>query len=201
MESIIYTVAGKKFELQHHGVKGMRWGIRRYQKKDGSLTAEGKRRYNDDSTTSTNTSADEAARAARSRKIRRRVIIGAAAGVVMGATVAAGIVYYKKNPEKVKAVFSKVKGSTVSGSKKTGELGKKFIGEARVGVKEGLKEAAKEAPKKATKAVVTGVTMMAVKRLLDRTVGTEESARIFQANNNKKIGSFWKVSPEDRDDD
>ena len=30
--------------LQHHGVKGQRWGIRRYQKPDGSLTREGKRR-------------------------------------------------------------------------------------------------------------------------------------------------------------
>lgn len=31
--------------LYHHGVKGMRWGVRRYQNKDGSLTAKGKKRY------------------------------------------------------------------------------------------------------------------------------------------------------------
>ncbi len=31
--------------LMHHGVKGMRWGIRRYQNKDGSLTPAGKKRY------------------------------------------------------------------------------------------------------------------------------------------------------------
>lgn len=30
-------------ELYHHGVKGMKWGVRRYRNKDGSLTAEGKR--------------------------------------------------------------------------------------------------------------------------------------------------------------
>lgn len=30
--------------LQHHGVKGQRWGRRRYQNKDGSLTPAGKKR-------------------------------------------------------------------------------------------------------------------------------------------------------------
>lgn len=29
-------------ELYHHGIKGMKWGVRRYQNKDGSLTAKGK---------------------------------------------------------------------------------------------------------------------------------------------------------------
>lgn len=33
-------------ELYHSGIKGMRWGIRRYQNKDGSLTAAGRKRYN-----------------------------------------------------------------------------------------------------------------------------------------------------------
>ena len=34
-------------ELFHYGVKGMRWGVRRYQNKDGSLTPLGKRHYLD----------------------------------------------------------------------------------------------------------------------------------------------------------
>ena len=32
-------------ELAHHGIQGMKWGVRRFQNKDGSLTAAGKKRY------------------------------------------------------------------------------------------------------------------------------------------------------------
>lgn len=32
-------------ELEHYGIKGQKWGIRRYQNKDGSLTNAGKKRY------------------------------------------------------------------------------------------------------------------------------------------------------------
>lgn len=35
-------------ELYHHGIKGQRWGVRRFQNKNGSLTNAGKKRYNDD---------------------------------------------------------------------------------------------------------------------------------------------------------
>ena len=37
-----------EYELYHAGIKGMKWGVRRYQNKDGSLTPAGKKRYAQD---------------------------------------------------------------------------------------------------------------------------------------------------------
>ncbi len=37
-------------ELTHHGILGMKWGIRRYQNEDGSYTSAGKKRYIADKT-------------------------------------------------------------------------------------------------------------------------------------------------------
>lgn len=33
------------YELYHHGIKGMKWGVRRFRNEDGSLTDAGKKRY------------------------------------------------------------------------------------------------------------------------------------------------------------
>ena len=37
-------------ELYHWGIKGQKWGVRRYQNEDGTLTESGKARYNSDLT-------------------------------------------------------------------------------------------------------------------------------------------------------
>lgn len=37
MESTIYTVGGQEFELQHYGVKGMKWGVRKVQNEYAKL--------------------------------------------------------------------------------------------------------------------------------------------------------------------
>ena len=43
----IFTSIQSELGIRHYGVKGMRWGVRRYQNKDGSLTEAGKRRAAD----------------------------------------------------------------------------------------------------------------------------------------------------------
>lgn len=40
----LYDITG--LPIEHSGIKGMRWGQRRYQNLDGTLTPEGKKRYN-----------------------------------------------------------------------------------------------------------------------------------------------------------
>lgn len=42
-----YYVAGMPYsaELYHHGIKGQKWGVRRFENSDGTLTAAGKERY------------------------------------------------------------------------------------------------------------------------------------------------------------
>ena len=43
-----FYVAGLEYDpdyLMHHGIKGQKWGVRRFQNEDGSLTSEGVKRY------------------------------------------------------------------------------------------------------------------------------------------------------------
>ena len=57
----------KDGELYHFGVKGMRWGVRRYQNKDGSLTEAGKRRVKEDGSFKSNKEMRKEIREERSR--------------------------------------------------------------------------------------------------------------------------------------
>ena len=40
-------ICTRQNELTHHGIKGQKWGVRRFQNKDGSLTPAGKKRYDE----------------------------------------------------------------------------------------------------------------------------------------------------------
>lgn len=65
--------------LYHHGIKGMRWGVRRFQRKDGTLTRAGKKRYASDTNNPIKSKLDEAsksiakAKAAQQEKAKAKV--------------------------------------------------------------------------------------------------------------------------------
>lgn len=56
--------------LRHHGIKGMRWGIRRFQNKDGSLTPLGKKRAKGSDDTKEETVEERRARTLKSTDAR-----------------------------------------------------------------------------------------------------------------------------------
>lgn len=45
-------VCTRQGELYHHGIKGQKWGVRRFQNEDGSLTPAGKKRYDEPNSSS-----------------------------------------------------------------------------------------------------------------------------------------------------
>lgn len=53
--------------LLHYGIKGMKWGVRRYQNKDGTLTAKGKARYDGNGNAKTDSKLSTSTQKSRSR--------------------------------------------------------------------------------------------------------------------------------------
>lgn len=63
-----YNCTSLNDELYHHGIKGMRWGVRRFQNPDGSLTKAGMRRYGDKSPYEVTTSDGDTFRVSKGSK-------------------------------------------------------------------------------------------------------------------------------------
>lgn len=68
--------------LCHHGVKGQKWGIRRYQNRDGTWTDAGKKRYGD-------SDGDPSGSSVKASSATKKKV---AIGVATGAAIVAGTV-------------------------------------------------------------------------------------------------------------
>lgn len=68
-------------ELYHFGIKGMHWGIRRFQRNDGTLTSSGKKRYGDSNSGSRGNTSKISPRT-------KKIAIGVGAGIAATAVSA-----------------------------------------------------------------------------------------------------------------
>lgn len=113
--SYFYIISSSN-DLQHHGILGQKWGIRRFQNKDGSLTSAGRKRYDDDGTSDSKSSSSD--RKAKTKSVAKKVAI--AAGVTASIAAVAGVsylVYKKKSAGKIntgKKAAESVANKTVS---------------------------------------------------------------------------------------
>ena len=99
-----------EYELYHHGVLGQKWGVRRYQKKDGSLTNEGKKHVDQ---------LDNEKKSNKKKKLKAILGIGIAA--ISATALAVGASYVNKMNKKLNMKVDDVL------TKKYEDRGKKFL--------------------------------------------------------------------------
>lgn len=175
--------------LQHHGILGQKWGVRRYQNKDGTLTSEGKARRLKDGNQKISLTPEQRA------KIKKGVIIGATAvgtGLAVyglyktgqlgkAAKVGKAAVEKMMNGGKQLNPFfvgprTKTVTATAQGiSKATKGLGK--------GIKKGLMIGPEQMGEQIGKVVTGGITALAVKELADIVVGENTTKLVMDAYN------------------
>ena len=85
--------------LCHYGIKGQKWGVRRFQRKDGTLTSKGKKRYSDDAGNEA-----PAGRKGMSASTKKKLLVGAGIALATAATI-----YAIENPKVVKMPLSAAK--------------------------------------------------------------------------------------------
>ena len=85
-----YNYTPETDELYHYGIKGQKWGQRRYQSKDGTLTPAGKKRY------AKETSKDEKNKKETNETVKRHISGKKIAAISGLAVTGVGVAYVAK---------------------------------------------------------------------------------------------------------
>ena len=89
--------------LAHHGVKGQKWGVRKYQNEDGSYKPGAEHRYDPDGTPPRQSKASQTINSIKSkaRNVDWKKVAKIGAGVAAGALVAYGAYKVAKDPQMI----------------------------------------------------------------------------------------------------
>lgn len=167
--------------LYHHGIKGMKWGVRRYQKKDGTLTAAGKKRYSDDDQTNS--------RSETGKKIAKGLAVGAAVGL------AAYAMYNPKSREAILNLAGKTVSQLKDGTEKAAPVVKEYLKNAGKKTIKNLGTGAEKVGKAMTDAAMASMGTIAVAKLTDKLATTDADSEAVR-NKNKIILDTAKAGIE-----
>lgn len=191
--------------IVHHGIKGQKWGVRRFQNADGSLTNAGRKRY---STEEKSSARSDSGRHSAAASIAKKAAV---ATLITGAVVAAGYGYMHNKSVcdvALKTIGNVAVRSAGKQAAKGKEVVKKIAKTAYEQAKQGAIEGAREAPKKVAKVAVEGAAIIATKKFLESTLGKDQMDSYIKAynayNKKNKIGQVDtgnKKKDEDEDDD
>lgn len=158
--------------IEHFGIKGQKWGVRRFETESGHLTEAGKDRYLDKYDDEEARRQAEEERIAKERK--KKIIIGT---VVTAAAVTAGVIIYKKF-KKQKLENEDLKKQLEDGKDKTKELIENNKEQAKAVVKDATSNA-----KEVAKSNEYGDN---VKERIANTISTQKAQETLYKSNNLK---------------